>query len=295
MTPYGYVVWRVFKAKLKDKKMAINQNNISEREWFKVCPIGLIALNSKGGICAVNPALEAITGLSAENYLNHNHETLPSAGHRALLKNDDLIQLRGAGLKCWLQRETRELKGADDENLTLLYFQDVTELHQLKQQNDHMARQLEELAITDTLTGLTNRRALTQMLDAQITRSRRYQNPLSLALTEILPQNSEAITDDLILTVSNYLRDRLRWADVLGRWDDGRFMLMLPETSEEAARTLIENISNGVTDLATTGGQQPPEFQLRFGLVEWSKGLDTKHLTQQAEHALGAANASMAS
>ena len=275
--------------------MAINQNNISEREWFKACPMGLMALNSKGYICGVNSVLEAITGLSAEHFLKHNRETLPSAIHRTLLGNDDLAHLHGPGLERWLQRETRELQGADDESITLLYFQDVTELHQLQQQNDHMARQLEELAITDTLTGLTNRRALTQMLDAQITRSRRYQNPLSLALTEILPQNSEAITDDLILTVSNYLRDRLRWADVLGRWDDGRFMLMLPETSEEAARTLIENISNGVTDLATTGGQQPPGFQLRFGLVEWSKGLDTRRLTQQAEHALGAASASMAS
>jgi len=275
--------------------MAINQNNISEREWFKTCPIGLMALDKEGCICGVNPALEAVTGLSAEDYLGHKQETLPSVIHRVLLGKDDLAHLHGPGVGRWLQRETRELEDAGDGAITLYYFQDVTELHQLRQQNEHLTDQLEELAITDALTGLTNRRALNQMLDAQITRSRRYQNPLSLALTEILPQNAETISDDLILTVSNYLRDRLRWADVLGRWDDDRFMLMLPETTEEAARTLIENISNGVNDLATTGGERPPEFQLRFGLVEWSKGLDTKHLTQQAENALGAANASMAS
>ena len=275
--------------------MAINQNNISEREWFTSCPIGLIALNNKGNICGVNPALETVSGLTAAHFLGYNQESLPSSIHRSLLGNEALVHLHGPGLECWLQRETRELNGKDGEEITLLYFQNVTEAHQLQQQNNQLKEQLEELSITDTLTGLTNRRTLTQMLDTQITRSRRYQNPLSLAITEILPQNSEEISDALILTISNYLRDRLRWADVLGRWEDNRFMLMLPETAEESARTLIENISNGVTDLATTGGQQPPEFQLRFGIVEWCKGLDTKRLTQQAEHALGAADQSIAS
>ncbi len=275
--------------------MAINQNNISEREWFKSCPIALMALNEKGYICGVNPALEAISGLSSAHFLKHNQESLPSSIHRPLLENEELVHLHGPGLECWLQRETRKLKGADSEEITLLYFQDVTEKQQLQQQNSQLTEQVKELSITDTLTGLTNRRALTQMLDTQITRSRRYQNPLSLAITEILPQNSEVISDKLILTVSNYLRDRLRWADVLGRWEGNRFMLMLPETSKEAACTLIENISKGVTDLASTGGEQPPAFQLRFGLVEWSKGFDTTRFTQQAEHALDAADASMAS
>ncbi len=37
--------------------MAINQNSISEQEWFKSCPIGLMALDSQGAICGVNPVL----------------------------------------------------------------------------------------------------------------------------------------------------------------------------------------------------------------------------------------------
>jgi len=275
--------------------MGINQNNISEREWFNACPMGLIALNNQGCICGVNPVLETITGFAAADFLGHDQESLSSPIRRLLLEDEGLVHLHGPGLECWLQREIRELKGAGDEKLTLLYFQDVTEVQQLRQQNNHLLCQAQELAITDTLTGLTNRRALTQMLDAQVTRSRRYQNPLSLALTEIIPQNSEAISDELVLTVSNYLRDRLRWADVLGRWDGSRFMLMLPETHEEAARTLVENISNGVEELTASGEQQSPEFQLRFGLVEWSKGLDTRRLTQQVEDALDAVEASMAS
>ncbi len=275
--------------------MAINQNNISEREWFESCPMGLIALNEQDYICGVNPALEAVSGLSAAHFLNQNQASLPSSIHRPLLGNEELIHLHGSGLECWLQRETREMQSADGKKITLLYFQNVTEKYQLQQQNNRLKQQLEELSTTDALTGVTNRRALIQMLDAQITRSRRYQNPLSLAVTEILPQNSEAISDKLILTVSNYLRDRLRWADVLGRWEESRFMLMLPETSAEAAHTLIENINNGVTDLASTEEEQPPAFQLRFGLAEWCKGLDTARFTQQAENALDTASTSMAS
>ncbi len=272
--------------------MATNQTNISKQEWFKSCPVGLMALNSQGTICGVNPALEAMTGLSAELFLGQSREELSSAAHRPLLEKSDLVHLQGSGVDRWLQRETRELKG---DGITLLYFQDVTELYRLRQKNEQLIHRMEELSITDTLTGLTNRRALTRMLDAQVTRSRRYQNPLTLALVEIIPQNSETISDELVLTVSNYLRDRLRWADVLGRWDDNQFMLMLPETSEEAASTLIENISNGVADLASTDREQAPGFYLRFGLVEWGKGLDSARLTRQVEHALDAAEASMAS
>ncbi len=233
-----------------------------------------------------------MTGLSAEYFLGHNQEMSPSAAHHPLLEEQDLVHLKGPEGEYWLQRERRALQG---EGVTLLYFQDVTEAYQLRQQNKHLTRQMEELSITDALTGLANRRALTQMIDAQVTRSRRYSNPLSLALVEIVPQNSKAISDEQIVTVSNYLRDRLRWADVLGRWDDNRFMLMLPETPEAAATTLVENISNDAAGLATTGGQQPPAFRLCFGLVEWSKGLDTARLTRQAEHALDVVETAMAS
>ncbi len=272
--------------------MATNQTGISEQAWFTSCPLGLVALDEQGVVCGVNPAFETMTGLTAEQLLAQPRETLPATAHRLLLDSRDPVHLQDSGVGRWLQRERQVL---EEEGVTLLYFQDVTELQQLRQKNERLARQMEELAITDPLTGLANRRALTRMLDAQVTRSRRYQNPLSLALVEIVPQDSENLSDELILAVSNYLRDRLRWADVLGRWDEGRFMLMLPETSEEAASTLIENIRSGVVDMVSESGRQVPEFYLRCGLVAWGKGLDTVRLTRQVEHALDAAEASMAS
>ena len=59
------------------------------------------------------------------------------------------------------------------------FFEEVTEQVKLKQENSALQQQVEELTITDELTGLANPRALNRALSSQVTRSRRYNNPLS--------------------------------------------------------------------------------------------------------------------
>jgi len=267
----------------------MSQHPITEQEWFKLCPSGLIAQDHDGCILGANSALEKITGLSAAQLLASEQEESASIIH-CLLDEDELIHMHSADNDHWLQRETSELDFPGGQ-ITLHYYQDVTETQRLREEINRLQHHTQELTITDELTGLANKRALSQILEAQVTRSRRYKNPLSLALAEIVPSSNSTgkpphLPDELLLTVSCYLRDRLRWADVLGRWDSNRFMLMLPETSEEDARTLIENISNGVADAIIIEGEQNSGFTLNFGLAEWTKGLDTRRLIKQVEQAV---------
>ncbi|HEC14969.1 MAG TPA: diguanylate cyclase [Sedimenticola sp.] len=276
----------------------MSQNNIAEQEWFQLCPAGLLALDSGGHIRGINSAMEEMTGVSAEQLLDQAPDGL-SSSIRRLLGDQGLVHLQGPDRERWLQRETRELGGPGDEKTILHFYLDVTEAQQLRQENERLLRHIDELSITDELTGLANRQTLTRMLESQVARSRRYQNPLSMALAEVIPGDGRThslprLPDELIVMVSGYLRDRLRWADVLGRWDQTRFMLLLPETPGEAARTLIDNIGHGVSDIATAEGTADPAFRLRFGLVEWSKGLDARKLIRQAEQALDAAGTSAA-
>jgi diguanylate cyclase (GGDEF)-like protein len=168
---------------------------------------------------------------------------------------------------------------------TLKFFQDVTELMQLRQENERLRQQVEELTITDSLTGLANRRALTNSLNAQVTRSRRYQNPLSLVALELVDDSRPAaeIEPETILTASRFLRDRLRWVDVIGRWDHNQFFIILPETEEAHGLELLNNI---VSEFPASNPDMATSLHLQFGLAEWQKGCDSRKLMQLAADAM---------
>ncbi len=177
----------------------------------------------------------------------------------------------------------------DDRRLLVLH--DLAELDALQARIEELEAQIRELKLTDDLTGLPNRRAITQALDLQISRSRRYGNPLSLVLVEtgIAEQSLELlreVQDDLVLAISHFLRDRLRWVDQIGRWEDDRFLLILPETDREQAEQLVAKIDEELGGLQLPASLEGLRPQLRFGLAFWSKGNDRRTLTAAAERQL---------
>ena len=263
--------------------MSTKYKNIAQEEWFQTSPMGLMLLDAKSYISAINPVLEAMLGLPGAQLCGQDKSGVPD-GAQVLFGDGEKVHLSLAPQDHWLQRRIQELRDDDGKRLALHYFEDVTELHRLQEENQLLRQRVEELAITDELTGLANQRALSQMLTAQVTRSRRYQNPLSLAMVEIGLLGEEAATsspsDNLILAISRYLRDRLRWADVIGRWDESQFILMLPETPGDAAQALMDKISGDVPSIGDCKGHDSG-FQLRFSLVEWHKGLDTRKMIEQ--------------
>jgi diguanylate cyclase (GGDEF)-like protein len=262
--------------------MSAEYKNIGQEEWFQTNPLGLMLLDARSHISAINPVLEAMLGLPSVQLCGHDKSGVPD-GIQVLFGDAEKVHLSLTPQDRWLQRRVQELMDDDGTRLALHYFEDVTELHRLQEENQLLRQRVEELAITDELTGLANQRALSQMLTAQVTRSRRYQNPLSLAMVEIglLGESGTASpSDNLILAISRYLRDRLRWADVIGRWDESQFILMLPETPGDAAQALIEKISGDVPSIGDCKGHDSG-FQLRFSLVEWHKGLDTRKMIEQ--------------
>lgn len=268
--------------------MSAKDKNIAEEEWFQGSPMGLMVLDAEQKISAVNPVLETMLGLPSTKLCGQDSNSIPDEGLRVLFNGSEKLHVTGPAQDCWLQRRVQPLTEQDGAKLALHIFQDVTEFKRLQEENQRLRQQVEELAITDELTGLANQRALSQMLTAQVTRSRRYQNPLSLVMVEVDALGAEAgqaPSKDLVLAISHYLRDRLRWADVIGRWDECQFVLMLPETPGSAAQTLLEKISGDVPSIGACKGHDSG-FQLRFGLVEWRKGLDTRKMIEQLKQML---------
>jgi diguanylate cyclase (GGDEF)-like protein len=254
------------------------------RELFDVCPTGMLAIDSEVCIRWVNPALEAMLDLSGEELIGKDKKTLPESLH-ALFDETDMLHLsiNGDGER-WLQREVREVVDGVNAQLRLHFYHDISQLILAQRESDQLRRQVEDLTITDELTGMANRRATIQAIGAQVTRSRRYGNLLTLGAMRLShpEQNGIALPDTSVLVMTQYLRERLRWADVIGRYEDQLFLLVMPETGIDDGKKLLQQIVNECRGGALQDLADNLVPELAIGVSEWSKGDDSQRLIARA-------------
>ncbi len=133
----------------------------------------------------------------------------------------------------------------------VLEFQ-TQEMERANQQLEQANTQLATLAATDSLTGLCNRRALSERLSVEFVRARRYGSPLSLLMMDVdqFKQYNDAFghpTGDRVLrTVGHMLHDQARLTDLSARYGGEEFALVLPETDASGALVAAERIRRAI-------------------------------------------------
>jgi diguanylate cyclase (GGDEF)-like protein len=102
--------------------------------------------------------------------------------------------------------------------------------------------EFEQLVNTDELTGTFNRRAILYLLDQEFRKAQQFNFLLSIALlevdglAEIAGREGPEPVDLLLREAGRVLREGLRQIDLVGRYDDERFLCVLPSTAEEGGR-----------------------------------------------------------
>jgi len=115
--------------------------------------------------------------------------------------------------------------------------------------------QLRALAATDSLTGLTNRRAFLECVSAEIARGHRYTHPLSLLLADvdffkkINDQHGHPAGDEVLRQVAATLAAVARETDLVGRYGGEEFAVLLPSTDAAGAAALAERMRAGIEAL----------------------------------------------
>jgi two-component system, cell cycle response regulator len=107
---------------------------------------------------------------------------------------------------------------------------------------------LEQLATTDPLTGIANRRKMTEHIGKELERVRRLRHPLALMMVDI--DHFKRINDTYgheagdraIIAVSAMLTGSLRAIDTVGRFAGEEFVLLMPETDLETAGMAAERL-----------------------------------------------------
>jgi diguanylate cyclase (GGDEF)-like protein len=250
---------------------------------YEACPTGMLAIDDQICIRWINPALETMLNLDRDELVGKDKTTLPEGLHALFDETDILhLSLNGEGER-WLQREVKEVADGANTSLRVHFYQDISHQVQAQQENDLLRRQVEDLTITDTLTGMANRKATLQALEVQVTRSRRYGNLLTLGAMRLTHPDlpDVGLPDGSILALAHYLRERLRWADIIGRFEDELFLLLMPETSVEDAQRLLEQIVEECREGALSELDDNPLPQLAIGVAAWEKGDDPKRLIQR--------------
>ena len=111
-----------------------------------------------------------------------------------------------------------------------------------------------ELARTDMLTGLANRRAFYEAMQIERARAARYRRPMTLVYLDldnfkrVNDTLGHAVGDELLACVADLLRRTLRASDTVGRLGGDEFALLLPETTAQAADGLLQKLGGVLMD-----------------------------------------------
>ncbi|MCP4044129.1 MAG: GGDEF domain-containing protein [Gammaproteobacteria bacterium] len=185
----------------------------------------------------------------------------------------------------WLSCELAPWSNGGQKEVTVRYYLDITDAENARIKIDRLIQSLRGQVATDHTSGLLNRTAALNKLETQVSRSRRYHNLLSLVLIQMTGPE-EALSKPAVMAVSQLLRDQTRWPDIIGRWQESEFLLILPETSAGSAAMLADKIRCQLRELRPGGDGRGGLYSARFGIAEWSKGDDARGLLKKASVAL---------
>ncbi len=107
---------------------------------------------------------------------------------------------------------------------------------------------LEELARTDALTGLVNRRGFDELAHREVLRVRRTGEPLVIAIVDVdhfkrwNDTHGHAEGDRLLVAAARAWQAELREIDVLGRWGGEEFVVLLPRCPEAVAQNVLDRL-----------------------------------------------------
>jgi len=145
---------------------------------------------------------------------------------------------------------------------------------------------LEEMAATDSLTGLANRHALKLLLDQAMRDAGRHASPLTAILIDIdhfkaLNDNQGHLAGDRVLrNLGQMLKSSLRTSDIACRWGGEEFLVVLKNTDLTSALPIAETLRQRVADMPAADAES---VRISMGVVAWQVGETIEALLERAD------------
>ena len=166
-----------------------------------------------------------------------------------------------------------------------LYLLNLTDITSIK--NERFL--IEKKAYQDGLTNLYNRHKFDELFEKELSRVKRYEHPLSMAILDIdhfkvfNDKYGHLKGDEILIKIANSLKPQLRKTDIFARWGGEEFVILFIETTLENAvqcsNNIRKNIENIKHDLDT-------KVTVSFGVCEYKDNDTPDSFFQRCDKAL---------
>jgi len=155
-------------------------------------------------------------------------------------------------------------------------------------------KSLQELASTDMLTGLANRRAAEEFLENQVYAARRYGRKVSVIMADVdffkqvNDRYGHARGDTVLVELARLLRNSVRETDLVARWGGEEFVIIAPEISLQEAKELAERCRRKIA----AGQVSSINLTMSFGATEFRERDSVDTVLSRADNLLYKAKSS---
>ena len=154
-------------------------------------------------------------------------------------------------------------------------------------------KELHELSITDSLTGLYNRKHLMETLDKEVARSKRHKHDFAVLVIDIDDFKEYNDTyghlagDEVLSRLATVLEESVRSCDYVARYGGEEFILVLPEIGPEDGMKAAERIRKKVVRGNFAGDGETIQITVSVGVASYPKdGDDPQSIIRHADSAL---------
>jgi two-component system CheB/CheR fusion protein len=260
---------------------------------------GVVITNEAGEILRVNRAFTKITGYAEHEVLGRLPSMLKSNRHDKDFFDRMWAAIRrdgGWSGEIWNCRkdgtEFPELLSisalCDDAGRVTHYVGVFADISQLVDSREHLMR----MATQDVLTGLPNRRKLSERLEIALARAARQDTEVALCFLDV--DNFKTVNDslgheagdDLLKEIARHLTDSLRLSDTVARLGGDEFVVMLEPTTRHETLLTVERLNAALSGTLRVRGQDMP-CGVSIGIAMYPEdGADGATLMQHADAAM---------
>jgi diguanylate cyclase (GGDEF)-like protein len=196
----------------------------------------------------------------------------------------------------WYQLRERAMLWSDGRVVKYVIAVNISDLkrtqNQLAEAHAELAlknRELEQLAYTDNLTKIFNRRKLHSLFQQESNQAIAQASAFSIISVDIdhFKQVNDTyghdVGDKVLIEVTEAMKSSLRSSDILGRWGGEEFLILCPNTPLHAAELLAERLRAAVAAKTYASGQV---HTVSIGIASQALGDKLSSMLHRADQAL---------
>ena len=261
-------------------------------------PDAVLVIDEHGVIRYMNEAMQALSGYAAgeaigqpingllpppevSDHQNYLQRVLKSSNPSGLLEGAREFAIRHrTGDLIAIEMKALDLGVVDTVRYFGAFATDLRPRQQAEARNAALLSQLEQQALSDTLTGLPNRRAFENEASRMVARIKRSGAQITVGIADIdyfkrvNDQHGHPVGDEVLCAVSAVLTQAARASDFVARIGGEEFGLLFPEATPDTAAAVAERMRSAVESFPViTASGMELKITISIGLAQFEGSL----------------------